>query len=304
MKKTLLSIALIFFIAKAYSQVVPNNSFENWQSFSLYEEPVNWTSYNSQAPSYPVTVTKSTSACMGNFSMQIQNMHFINTITGLDDTLQGVAVSGTDLIAGAIGFPFPYRAQNMTVCYKYTRVAPDSAELNIKFTKYNSTSHLTQDVSTNFCYKRIGGTTTTFTTATVPITFIGTFPSPNTPDTAIISFSPSSFNTGASVNAGSTLWVDNVIINTNVGEIEVYNSRHAVRTYPNPAKSEVHFSNLPPDASHIRVLDIIGNEIGNFSAETSPVIFNVKDLSTGIYIYEVLSSENKTVASGKFNVAE
>jgi hypothetical protein len=217
------------------------------------------------------------------------NDTFTNQISGLLDTSQGFLVSGTNLANFQIGFPFNVRATNMQACIKYTRAGTDSAELNVKFTKFNTVSQMTQDVSTNSCYIRVGSSSATPYTVTVPITYInGTV----VPDTAIISLSPSSFNSQASVTPFSTLWVDNVVLNYNNGTFEVLKKSSVVGVYP-PVGSDV-----------IRLIDITGKEISQISVHGINQTMSLKTIGAGIYFYEVISADSKVLASGKVSVIQ
>jgi len=297
MKKNLLILTLsLFLFGNAFSQLIPNSGFENWNTFPNYSEPVGWTSYNSQFPSYPITVSQSTDTCVGLYSLRIQTMQYINGVTGLPDTLQGLAVSGTDLIASDYGFPCSIRPLSMRACVKYIPTGNDSAELTIQFTKFNIASGMHQVVSTNFCYLRLGSTPN-HTNVTVPITFIN-----NTviPDTAIISLYSSSSN--SIPMPGSTLIVDELVFQTNVEVFPIIASNESVKIFPNPTKDEIYFSRLPLESRLLKIFDITGKEVVNFSVANLQSAFSVKNLIEGLYLYEVSDELGKALATGKISV--
>ena len=299
MKKTLLIFSLsIFWFANSFSQPVPNPGFENWVTYPLYEEPTGWTSPNGAYPVY--TVTKSTDICSGTYSVQVRNDTFINTIGDLD-TLAGVVETGTNYVTGQLGFGDTIRVTNMTVCMKYTRAGNDSAELYIELRKFNPISGMSQKITTNYCYRRYGQSSATFSQKTVPITYLN---STDIPDTAIIVFSPSASNSQASVTPGSTLWIDDVVLNFNVGVNENSGDDVSVHVLPNPAKDEIYFSSLPSDAKRIRILDITGREIENVSIVNPETKVNLKNWSKGIYLYQISTVENKLLTTGKISVVE
>jgi hypothetical protein len=304
MKKALLTIAVIgCSIFNSSSQIVPNLSFEVWDTTNLpqYEEPIGWTSNNPDV-TIPPTVTKSASACSGNYSVRMENLTYMNQITSVLDTAQGYVVSGTNLAAYQIGFPCTVRVTSVDFCVKYTKAGTDSAELNLSFKKWNTVSHQSDQVSLQSSYKRIGTTSASFYNVNVPVTYINLTV---IPDTAIITLSSSAQNSGASVTPGSILWVDSIRFHySTVGIINLDNEISNLIVYPNPARDVVNFSSLPSSSSFIRMMDITGKEVERITVRDTNEMMSLKNINSGIYIYEIASAEGRTLATGKVSVVK
>jgi hypothetical protein len=302
MKKALLSIAVTCScILNSYSQNVPNSSFEVWDTTHLpqYEEPIGWTSNNPDV-TVPPTVTKTTDACSGNYSVRLENLTYMNQITSVLDTAPGYLVSGQNLLALQIGFQCTVRVTSVDFCIKYTKAGPDSAELNLNFRKWNTVSQQSDQVSTQSSYKRIGTSSAAFYNVNVPVTYTN---STVIPDTAIITLSSSAQNSGASMTPGSILWVDSIKFNySTVGVIALDKEVSNLIVYPNPAREEVNFASLPSASSFIHLMDIAGKEVERIAVRNPNEKMSLKNINAGIYIYEIKSSEGKVLATGKVSI--
>ncbi|HLG34957.1 MAG TPA: T9SS type A sorting domain-containing protein [Bacteroidia bacterium] len=308
MKKVMLPFAVLCFcFFNSFSQVVPNAGFENWDTTYLpqYEEPLGWTSNNPDI-TVPPTVTKSTDTCSGTYSVRMENMTFTNQISGLLDTAQGYIVSGDDLASYDIGFRDTVRVLSVDFCIKYTRAGTDSAELNLSFKKWNQTSQQSDQVSTQNCYLRVGSSSASFYSVSVPITYLSTFPPPNYQDTVIITLSPSGLTlSNPTITPGSVLWVDDIVFNySTVGTGELDKDNSGLNVYPNPAHGEINFASLPAGSGSIRLMDITGREVSKVPVDGVRQSMSLKNISSGIYVYEIISAEGKVLTIGKVSVVE
>ena len=75
-----------------------------------------------------------------------------------------------------------------------------------------------------------------------------------------------------------------------------------IRLYPNPAGDQIQLTvNEKMLGNSIRVYDLIGTEKLSYSIDYGQSAIDVSGLSQGLYLYNIIDKNNKTVLSGKFN---
>ncbi len=101
--------------------------------------------------------------------------------------------------------------------------------------------------------------------------------------------------------ADNTSCVDiRLYVNTALSEIT--NAAASLKVYPNPAVDVVNFEIDYNQAARIIVTDITGKHIETTNFELNHAKLRVSNYNKGIYLYQVINSENELIKLGKFVV--
>ena len=98
---------------------------------------------------------------------------------------------------------------------------------------------------------------------------------------------------GASASSGTSSFLSGMESNAEYPQI---------RIYPNPAGDRIQITiSEKMIGSTIRVHSLLGTEVLSRSMAEGQEIMDVSALPQGLYLYNVIDKNNKTVLSGKFN---
>jgi hypothetical protein len=75
-----------------------------------------------------------------------------------------------------------------------------------------------------------------------------------------------------------------------------------IMLYPNPANDQIKFSVNEKLVGHtIRIYSLLGSELINRNITSPQESVEVSTLPQGLYIYNIIDKNNKTILTGKFN---
>ncbi len=274
------------------AQEVPNNSFEAWEDFTFYMEPLDWNTGNQITYGFgAIGVVKSPDAYQGDFCAELQTIDVFNsvvlpgTLTLADFNLDMVNL--TYSVSG--GIPLHDRVTELDGMYKYQAVDGDSAAVLIYNFKNDGTGMDT--IGYGYAYLHETGEWTSFKVNME-------YQNDHIPDTLNIAF----FSSGNAqeLHIGSTLWVDSLVLHTYTGVFNLSAGQLPVSVYPNPATDYVIFETA--NNREQRVLEIYdqqGKRVGTSPFTGKKTKVNTGQLPDGIYFYKVFLN-NETVAAGKF----
>lgn len=243
---------------------IPNNGFENWLVDGNNNNPVNWTTTNSDPY---VSVTPYTPAYAGSFSMKVTTFDAgIVTVTGL----------------AAIEFPYTQRPLEINACIKTTVMPGDKVYFILSLWEGDSII-----ASPTNCSFSIDTTISNFTCLSFPITYLSNL----NPDSASIIIIAGS----DSAQLGTEIIVDELSFNlTTAIDQTIATTNNNTVNYPNPAGN---FTYIPVNLfneSDVEVLiwDIKGNLVQSYPFQYLKVgkhelLVNTSQLTNGIYPYSV-----------------
>jgi hypothetical protein len=299
MKKIIIIyIFLTFSIVPLKSQ--PNSGFENWSTVFNYQSPDGWQTLNFLSvfsPPNPISSFKATGIDKhsGNFALKIKTI-FVNNNPApdaIDDTVGLVFTGKINLSPPSYKYGFPYvgRPEKLEFWAKYTPIGSDTGGAIIVMRKWNGTGNDT------IAYGELKiSATEAFTLFKVDLTYY----SAGLPDSAAIIFGSSKRISEARV--GSTIYVDDVALTGWVGIDEQTIYADKVKVFPNPAKEEISIIARVDDAYNVKVIDIMGKQIGIYKIENYVTTINCRSFLEGIYYYEIADKNDKILIVGKFNV--
>lgn len=276
----------------------PNGDFEDWVPVS-FEDPLYWTTSNILNIYSSPSVIRTNGAYEGMFAARITNQHAM-----MNDGMSYLLIGGIGDNGPIGGFPIEEAPLVLKGYYQYSPVGTDSGLLLCVFTKWNATTHHTDEIA------RMTGA---FYAAEMYKEFEIEFDMEwsETPDTMLIAFSPSFLENEEVVPAiGSTLTVDDLFLEFSSGiampVIEYLNSIHA---YPVPANTQMQldFELTIGTSVLISVYDVTGWEVLRYDMGYRPegkvsLSIPLNGLGSGEYLYTIITDRGKV--SGKFCVAE
>ena len=309
MKKTILSILSIgLFTATSFGQTQPPNiGFEEWEELdgslsNTYWEPEEWSTSNQCTELLNATpVTQSSDAYQGASSARLETLDGpgeIIVMNGVITTANMICLASSGGQEGGINFPsfgggvrsFP---DSLVGWYKYAPIDNDSAYSQIMFLANNE-----QDT---VCFTRLDyhaqAEWTRFSVAICP---------GNTDDPEILSllFS-SSWGDGAAGEGeiGSVFYLDAIEfiypLDISVGN-ELADGNWSV--YPNPASDVVNVRSLVGEKAKIEILDVTGKTVMVSSLNSDNTRLELSTFLAGVYLYQIRSTENEVLRTGKLFV--
>ena len=90
------------------------------------------------------------------------------------------------------------------------------------------------------------------------------------------------------------------VIKTSVAELN--NLASSVSAFPNPANTEFTITMKSTDAT-VEVMDVTGKLINTYPIVLGEAKMDVSNFNNGVYFYQIKTSANETVKSGKFTVS-
>ena len=252
------------------SVLIPNNSFDNWNTASI-DNIVGWVTNGN--------VTRTTDSHTGTYAVQLVTIDW-----GNGSVEASHMTNGQQSPQGYFG-GIPYSSMNDTIIgyYKYAASGPDSASVGVSLFSNGN---------------QIGGSgiylppAATFTYFEIPVNSL------STPDTLRIDISSSKYPTSPS-SVGSTLIIDDMALKSQLstGVQKTENSGTLTFAFPNPATDIVNikWNNKSDKNLSVKIFDLAGRNIqcNNISGSNGELRFNISALNAGIYFY-TLSAGNDT----------
>ncbi|MES2397588.1 MAG: T9SS type A sorting domain-containing protein, partial [Bacteroidota bacterium] len=146
-----------------------------------------------------------------------------------------------------------------------------------------------------------GVSTTSYSLNSITLTYDPAFATV-VPDSEQIFISSSIYShDGAKV--GSTFYIDDIAWSGYNSTDEINGTVNKVFVYPNPATNNISITSTV-DAAIIRITDITGRLIGNYSMAGNKANIQTSTFASGIYIYSVLDQKKNVMNRGRFEVTK
>lgn len=271
MKKTLLLLITVSSTILSFAQPsIVNPSFENWESRYTKSAPIGW-----QTDSIGLingSVKKVSTASAGNSAVQIGTTSYqgnvISSFIKRDDSLTSTPQN----------LSFDYMVQlNNTSQFNSLYVEIyffDSKKKDLRDFNWSSSGNNTKFVSANLPL--------TFNTGEVPKYY-----------TLRISY----FNVGGI--SGEYAIIDNLKFAKPAGVLKTLTASH-INVYPNPAIGNLNFSDNAADKlTKVRLISTAGQ---NFEFPVTNSSIDVSNLSKGIYVAELIDSDNQILKREKVSI--
>jgi hypothetical protein len=303
MLKKILFLSL--FGVQAIAQTsVPNLDFESWvlSTSTRYEDPTPtaiWATPNYAMdlilgnPSTSI-VQKSTSSHGGSFAALMKSRTIVGSFVGATLFTGSLDITVPFSPVPKLGIAFAGRPISMKGWYKYAPVNNDSSSIYLKLTKWNSTTN-TRDV-VGFIEKRDYTSVANYTPFDMPIVYSSTA----IPDSVTIVFSASA---GAEQNkgeVGSSLWIDDVLLNyspTSMAPTRFTNN--SINIYPNPC---IDLLNIQCDfeIDAYSIYSVTGKLIQSNKMNIHQENISIQALPHANYLIHFINSQHQFVGSCTF----
>lgn len=298
MRKTLLLIVAVVLGFSSQAQLLPNSSFENWETLqggsNAYDEPNDWNSANECSELLGVqSVSQSTDAHSGASSAKLETMPTI---------LPGIIVNGVVTTATMICDP---TNPGQTGGYAFN-TRPDSLICWVKYAPVDTDNGYVQVIMFNAAGDTIAYEKNDFLTALPNWTRIATkinWMNGDNPVQASVLFN-SSWGNGneGQGHVGSILHVDDVGWDTPAPNGISETEAALWDVYPNPVIGEMIVERSENTLGKIQILDITGRSVLNKKLETIKTKIDVADFPAGIYLYQLTTDSKEVVKTGKLLV--
>lgn len=311
MKKIILTISAVASSVVGAMAQSPDFSFENWADaappFATVDDPSGWASLNAltavgtDTSVFKVTVGPAAGAASAKIkTVKVVGAAIPNPYAPGDLDTAGLLVIGKINISPPgikYGYNYNWRSQVLSFQCKYTPIAGDSAFVLATLTKWNGTS---RDTIASGKYAT-GTSTTAYELKSINLTYDPAFASV-VPDSQQIFISSSVYNhDGAKI--GSTFYVDDIAWSGYNSTDEINGTVNKVFVYPNPATNNISITSSV-DAAIIRITDITGRLIGNYSMTDNEANIQTTTFASGIYIYSVLDQKKNVMNRGRFEITK
>lgn len=297
MKKILLVNLFSVFTFSAIAQIA-NGGFEEWTTKGTYEEPNGWATLNIySAFGAPITASKSTDKQSGSYSLKLETKAFANPLTGMLDTLPGLAVTSKVIFLNEEpkGFPYTQRPTSLNGFFKYTPLKNDEGGMLVYLTKWNATTKKTDTIGGGgYAFK---SAMVNFTPISLPLIYSA---STAMPDSAIILLIAS--DPDKKPIPGTVLFADDIVFMVPNENETAYNVDRQIVLYPNPAIGEASIKNIPANVNAVEITDFTGRLIDKVIVEAGTCNIVTSQYSSGMYFYNLLEAQGASVQKGKFSV--
>jgi hypothetical protein len=286
-----------FMASNAIAQTtIPNLDFENWvmSASGRYEDPTPTTIW--ATPNYamdlilgnPSTslVQKSTDAHGGSYAALMKSRSIVGNFAGA--TLFTGYLNTTSPFSPVpyLGMPFTGRPVALKGWYKYAPVNGDSSNIYIKLTKWNTATN-TRDL-VGYVEKRDYSAVSSYSPFNLTINYTST----DQPDSITLVFSASAGAEQSVGEVGSSLWVDDVVLDYGANAIHETANPISIQCYPNPFSNRI---TLQSSDSHLTYT--INTLYGQVVMTTEKDYFDTRHLRQGLYVLDAKDSQGKKVFS-------
>jgi hypothetical protein len=266
------------------AQTVPNHSYETWEDFGAYENPVSWNTPNPfTSLASVVVVTKSDDAVSGNFSAKLETKILFAGFSA--PGLLTLADFFADILTGDFsitgGIPLQDKPVKIKGYYKYSSVIEDSAFVQAYNFKYTGD----QQRDTIGMAVWYGQAAETWTYFEAPFTY----ESNEIPDTLNIII----MSTGSSVfTPGSIMHVDSLSLELETGVNLPLLPETGFRHFPNPAKDIINLqSPVQLQNAEVTIISADGRTLFTDIWNGRQKSIAISNLNSGLYTYRVIQNE-------------
>jgi hypothetical protein len=298
MKNIFTLILLFSIVISGKAQTLPNNDLETWEIFNEgglneYEEPESWNTANSfTSLAGAVGVTKSENAYTGTYCAKLET---IDVAGGLYQapgllTLSDFFVDfASQEFTFSGGFFLRENVSKLSGMYKYTGANGDSASIVIYNFRHPEGEEMdTIGVGYTFLHDADDWT---------PFEVIMENNNNHLPDTFNVMIISSGSN---DMNVGSTLFVDDITIETNTGIIDLWNPQKPLHVFPNPAIETVSFeADDAASARELIIYDLNGKIVNIVDFNDKTIQLDIQNYKPGLFSYSVFEKK-KRVSGGSF----
>jgi len=305
MKFLIKIIAIAFLIlslpvTNAFSQQMPNGSFETWSS----GEPVDWntSNYSLLGINWDVVTKETASPQLGTASAKLsvitKNVPFVGTITIQGALTLGVItmdpVAQTATVSG--GYAFTGMPQKLTGYFKYQPVANDTCYLGWGLTKWNN------GVKDTIGYVAIDtmGTFNNWTYFEIPLEYLIW----EAPDTMNILFLCSNPLDGVN-HTNTKMWVDNLSFVYGTVSIEGLTFDNKIKIYGQHDSQKLILEPAfdKPKQVLIELISISGKQAAKWEKNLfqQQEFLDISNEKPGVYIIRI-SEENKLIENRKITI--
>lgn len=311
MKKIILTISAVASSVIGVMAQSPDFSFETWnnvQFSTTIQDPQGWASLNTLNvfTATPKSVFKETTSPFGGTAsakittVKVTGALIPNPYQSGDIDTAGLLTIG-QIVASPpsikYGYNYTWRSQVLSFQSMYTPMAGDSAFVLATLTKWNGTS---RDTIASGKYAT-GAATTSYSLNSITLTYDPAFAAV-VPDSEQIFISSSIYNhDGAKI--GSTFYIDDIAWSGYNSTDDINGSVNNVFVYPNPATNNISITSSI-DAATIRITDITGRLLGNYSMTDNKTNIQTSTFAAGIYIYSVLDKKKNVLNRGRFEITK
>lgn len=311
MKKILLTISAVASSVIGAMAQSPDFSFETWnnvQFSTTIQDPQGWASLNTLNvfTATPKSVFKETTSPFGGTAsakittVKVTGALIPNPYQSGDIDTAGLLTIG-QIVASPpsikYGYNYTWRSQVLSFQSMYTPMAGDSAFVLATLTKWNGSS---RDTIASGKYAT-GAATTSYSLNSITLTYDPAFAAV-VPDSEQIFISSSIYNhDGAKI--GSTFYIDDIAWSGYNSTDDINGSVNNVFVYPNPATNNISITSSI-DAATIRITDITGRLLGNYSMTDNKTNIQTSTFAAGIYIYSVLDKKKNVLNRGRFEITK
>jgi hypothetical protein len=278
---------IIIAVPFAFSQQVSNNGFESWHSYTGYDVPDSFYTFDQVLFLGSATTVKSTDAHSGNYAA------LLKVWSGQSSTLPGSLSYGSFQTIGTTnhfwGWPFYGRPIKMKFWYKFLPAGNDTAMATIILSKWNG-SHTIVGMGSFY----ISSNTSSYTLAEIPVNYI----TGGNPDSIYISFMNGTYKTNPT--SGTVFYIDDISLDYITGVNKTKNilptDYFLSQNFPNPFNptTTINYSIAKESKVRLNVYNSTGSKVATIINEYKPAgnystQFNGSNLASGIYLYRLES---------------
>jgi hypothetical protein len=326
MKKIFFLALLTAFCSVAIAQTpVPNGQLENWYFVTNpvhagvdYWQPGtdmndNWiTTLNelalvpgSAGGPGPITAERSDDAHSGNYAAKlVSGQMVLGAITIFIPGMLGTATLDMTGVRALLGRANDAKPLHFKGFYKYSPVGQDSATAILVVSKWNASAKKRDTIG--FGQIMMKNEVNTYTEFDVPVNY--TYPSSaETPDSmTLLTISSGGFSIlnfmGCDGEVGSTLYVDDLVLEYPNGIEQQLMPEIFVKAWPNPAKENINFeTDKEIRGARIEIFGNQGQILDSKIIDGRSATLPVNRFASGVYNYRLVNG-NKIITGGSFTV--
>ncbi len=279
MKTLILFTSLLLVSSINLNAQIPNNGFEDWTNFGIYDDPNGWATMNSLSISSFHSCTKSTDhfpAAVGNYSLRLENN------TSLTQTTGSYGLTVTDTMAYPFQPTFPIVGHPTSLCGYYKYLPQNGDSLWIKILLFDNGIMILDE-------QIVAIASSSWSSFTIP------FSTYNSADSATIMMAAFYPNGPLDEpNGNSVLYVDNLSFDNPItGIFSLKADINNFVTYPNPANSffYIDFKNENQANLKVTVSNTLGQIIKSEILQNNQQEIDISDFKGGTYFLEIKSEE-------------
>lgn len=307
MNKAFLVISLVATCLQAHTQTTLTNlGLEGWTTSNSgrYEEPdAPWQSAN-PGVDFDLTATvdpveKVTDAYSGDYAAKMESANIFFTFTAGALWTGNFELNLTDPAQSAkFGVPYEGTPTNLKFYYKYFPVNGDSMGVYTILRKWNPDTQQQDTIA--YAEVRQTQTVDEYTLFDLPLNY---YIENTLPDSIEIAFTASAAGFEYMGEIGSTLYIDEVELENEVGIIQVWTPEVHIKTFPNPVTNQVHFElDKFVNNTTLLIFDSTGKQMTTLNIANNYGSLYVSHWNSGTYYFLLKNEKGHDLSSGQFVV--